>query len=162
MSPEHAAVGEDATVADDGVVAEVAPSHDVIAAADDRVASRLETAVDGDVLAEDVVVADDDSPHVRRPRDVLRRATDDCMFADFVVRPGGYAGLDHGARGDHAMVAQFDIGLHRSEGSDRHAHAEPGLGTHGCQRMNAHSVPSRSGRQARIDRAQCPIPLAVR
>jgi hypothetical protein len=28
--------------------------------------------------------------------------------------------------------------------------------------MNAHSVPSRSGRESRIDRAQCPIPSGIR
>ena len=91
MSPEHAAVGEDAAVADQGVVAEVAPCHDVIAAPDNGVAAWLEPAMNRDVLAEDVVVTDDDAPNIGRPGHVLRRASDDRMLAELVVATGGDA-----------------------------------------------------------------------
>jgi len=144
MSPEHAAVGEDAAVADEGVVAEVTSCHDVIAASDNRVAAWLEPTMNRDVLAEDVVITDNDAPDIGRPGHVLRCAADDRMLAELVVAPGRDARLDHGARGDKAVVPQFDPGFHRSESADLDARTEPGLGTHGSQRMNAHGVPSRS------------------
>jgi len=145
MAPEHAAVGEDAAISDQGVVAEVAPCHDVIAAPDNGVAAWLKPAMNRDVLAEDVVITDDDAPDIGRPGNVLRRASDDRMLAELVVAPGGDARLDHGARGDKAVVPQFDSGFHGSEGADLDARTKPGLGAHGSQRMNAHGVPSRSG-----------------
>jgi hypothetical protein len=74
MAPEHAAVGEDAAISDQGVVAEVAPCHDVIAAPDNGVAAWLKPAMNRDVLAEDVVITDDDAPDIGRPGNVLRRA----------------------------------------------------------------------------------------
>ena len=60
VAAQEGAVGEDAAIADAAVVGDVAAGHEEVAAADDRLEGLRRAAVDGDVLAEDVVVADDD------------------------------------------------------------------------------------------------------
>src|SRR5207253_5760773 len=58
VAAEQGAVGQDAAVADLAVVGDVAAGHEEVAAADARGPRLGGAAVDGDVLAEDVAVAD--------------------------------------------------------------------------------------------------------
>ena len=140
VTTEHRSIGEDGVVADRAVVAEMPAGHDVIAAADCCRVLRLERPMDRDIFAENVVVADHDPPDVLGTAGMLWGPADDGMLAEFVVHARLHARLQDNARRDHAVVAEFNVGLHAGKGPDAHTDAQPGLGTHVCQRMNAHGV----------------------
>jgi hypothetical protein len=140
MAAEHSSVGEDGIVADRAVMAKMPAGHHVIAVADRRCGLRLEGAMDCDVFAKDVALTDHHPADVLGSPSMLRSTANHAMLAEFVLWAGLHARFHHRARGDRAVVAEFDVSLHAGKRTDAHADAQTGLGTHVRQRMNAHGV----------------------
>jgi len=145
MAAEERSVGENTVVAHRGIVAEMGAGHHVVVAADRRARIRLESPVDGDVLAKPVVIADADAADVPRSSRVLRCATHDRVLAKLIVAAGHHPRLDHRAGGDGTEVAKFDVILDRSERPDLHPDAESSIRTHDGHRVDAHGGPFAAG-----------------
>jgi hypothetical protein len=141
MPAEQSGVGEDAVVANGGVVAEVGGGHYVVVIADDRDGVGLHGSVYGSVLAKHIVVTDHHPADFSRPSYVLRSTTDDGMFAKLIVAAGGHSRLDDSPTGYGAEIAQFCASLDRRERSDSDPNPEPGFGIHHSQWMDAHGNP---------------------
>src|SRR5713101_8107077 len=58
MAPDHRAIGEDAAIADEAIMRDMAIGHEVIVTADTSGPGVGGAAMDGDAFAKDVVVAD--------------------------------------------------------------------------------------------------------
>ena len=138
---EHGAVRGDAVAAHDNVMAEVTARHHIVVIADHGGGIRFQGPVNGDVLAEHVVVADHDPTNLRGPGHMLRCSADHGMFAELVVASHGDARLDHGSAGHRAEISQLHVRLDGRESPNFHAYAEPGIRTHDGHRVDAHGGP---------------------
>jgi len=113
------AVGQDNFVADDGVVADMAVGHEKILRADPRVLVGRVGAVNGDVFAEEVSVADDEPGRLAAVLQVLRRVADDAAGVEPVFR------ADRGVAGEVHMRAKLAAGTERDVFVDDRVRADP-------------------------------------
>ena len=104
-----------AAVADAAVVTDVGADHDQAIIADDGGGIVGPAAVNRDVLANAVVVTDDQRASRIVDMHVLRPAADDRTFADFVAAAEGGASLHGGSGFEHTIIAEYGPGLHDGE-----------------------------------------------
>jgi len=142
VSAEQGVVGENAAVADARVVAQMATSHQIVVAADQRLAVWLEGSVDGNALTKDVVVADYQGADVGRLSDMLGSTTDHNVFADLIVAADPRPRLNDCPARHRAVVTEPNAAFDRRESRHGHTNAEFGFRAHRGQRMNAHRVPA--------------------
>src|SRR2546427_772345 len=113
MARELEGIGEDGVAADLAVMREMHVRHDPVVAADAG-HSRVElgAAVDGDVLADDVAVADLDRRVLAGVFLVLRRRADRGEMEDAVAPADASTAVEHDVRADPGALAQFDPGAY--------------------------------------------------
>ena len=110
------------------VVGDVAVGHEEVVAADPRHPRVGGAAVDGDVLAEDVAVADLHAGRLVVVLEVLRPFAEDGAAEDLVVAAHGQRADQVGVRPEHAARPDADPALDDDEGPDLHVVGELGLG----------------------------------
>jgi len=99
-------IGHHHVVADDAIVRDVAVGHEEAAIAEPCSAALARTAVHRDAFTQPVVVPDFGiGQAIRLELEVLRVAADHRVFGDAVARAHAGVALDHGMRGDLAIVA---------------------------------------------------------
>ena len=136
VAAEQGAVGEDAAAADHAIVGDVAVDHEEVVAADVGRPRVGRAAVDGDVLAKDVVVADLDGCRLVVILEVLRAFAEDGAGIDDVaaahgqgaakggvgaedaVRPDGYGAFDDDVRSDDDAFAESCFRRNHRAGMD--------------------------------------------
>ena len=125
VAGEQHAVGEDDVVAQPCVVADVRVGHEEVVRAEDRVLGELVRAVHGDVLAEDVVVADDEAGWLVLIFQVLRHVADDAAGVEAVPRADGRVPREVRVRAHHAARPERHVRLNHSVGAHLHISGEP-------------------------------------
>src|SRR5713101_4910951 len=96
MSPYHRAIGEDAVIADEAIMRDVAIGHEVIAAADAGRPGVGGAAMDGDAFAEDIVVADFQTSRLSLVLQMLWPFTQDRASEDQVLPAHDYGAAQMG------------------------------------------------------------------
>ena len=115
---DHDIIGEDVVVPNADVVCEMGNGHEKITISNNGIATCFSATIDGNVFAEGVVVADDNSRYRRRiEREVLRVATDDGTVIDDVVLPHRNAATNLGLRADAASGTYCHSVLDDGEGT---------------------------------------------
>src|SRR5438132_3515049 len=131
MAGELAGIGEHRMAADLAVVGEVHVGHDPVVVAEARHAGvERGAAVDGDVLADGVAVADLDRGVLAGVLLVLRRRAERGEMEDLVVAPDAQAPVEHHVRADPAALSHLDLRADHAVGPDRHASGEACSGIH--------------------------------
>src|SRR5262249_12605597 len=94
--------------------------------------------LDGDVFADDVVVADLDAGGlVALRRLVLRDLAERGELEYLVVAAHGHGAVEHHVRADPATLADGDAGADHRVGADLDRFVQLGLGVDDCRRMDA-------------------------
>src|SRR5262245_52655752 len=88
MPADDGAIGKDTAVADSAVVGDVGVDHQEVAAADARAGGAERAAVNGDMLAKDVAVANLDAAGRRLVLQVLGPLADDTADAEVISSTG--------------------------------------------------------------------------
>ena len=128
VAGEQDVVGEDDVVAEMDVVREVRPGHEEAAIADDRLAALGGAAMNGDVFANAVAVADDDTAfHLGLKSKILRFSTDDRAVADGVVFSHQDVTTDDRVGGNCASFADDSGSLDDGVRPDAHTRVKLGL-----------------------------------
>ena len=109
-------IAEDALVAHHRIVRDVGAFHEEIVVADDGLPTGVGGAVDDDVLANDVIVADDELGLLTTEVEVLRQGSDDGSLVHLVVAAHAGAVEDAHEGEDDAVVADDDIVFNIDEG----------------------------------------------
>lgn len=127
VAGDHDIVGEDVVIADFDIVGEVGMGHEEVAVANDSVAVCLGAAVDGDVFAEGVSMANED-PGLSGgiEGEILGKPADDGTVIDDVVFTHGDATANFGLGSDAAAGADGDVFLDDGERSDFDVRGEVG------------------------------------
>ena len=121
VAGDQHAIGQDDFVADDGVMADMAVGHKKILRADLRVFAGRVGAVNGDVFAEAVSVADDEPGRFAVVLQILRRVANHAAGVEAVLRADrGVAGEVH-MRGKLASRADRDVFVDNRVRADSHA-----------------------------------------
>ena len=119
MPGDHDIIGEDVVVADFDIVGEVNYGHEEISIPEDGVPSRLSAAVNGDVFAESIPVADGNTGFgFRIEAEILRKTSDDRTVFDDVVFAHDDTAADFGQGSDAATGAEDDVVLNDRKGTD--------------------------------------------
>ena len=108
VAADECAVGEDRPVADDRVVADVAVCHEHVFRADPRVLLERVGAVNGDVFAKGVAVADDQAGWFTVVFHVLRCVADDAAGVETVAAADRCVAGEVRVRPDHAVGSERD------------------------------------------------------
>ena len=138
VAAEHRAVGKDDVVVDDAVVGGVGIHHEQAAIADASGVASVERAVDRDVFAKDVAVADFGGAGVFRHVNMLRHAADHGAFEDQIVAAKDGTRLNGDAAGEVTAVAEDDAGFDDAEGTDPNVGAKFSVGANDSKRVNRH------------------------
>ena len=100
MAAERRLVAHDDVVADDAVVADVCGGHQETVRTDTGLGAGPVRAVDRDVLAQHVAIADPDPGVGAVVGRVLRQTAEHAVRADGVVLANAGKAMDHGVRAD--------------------------------------------------------------
>mgnify|MGYP007072821219 CR=1 FL=1 len=137
MPSEHGAVGENIRAADLHIVSEVAADHQQIALAQDGIAALAGTAMDRNVLANQVATANDDTTHDPTVEtQVLRVGTDDGSVTDLARLPESHTPYELGMTPDHTSRSHTNTRLHDGEWADFHILPKFRLRINDGSRMN--------------------------
>jgi hypothetical protein len=128
VTGQQDAVSHHHAVADVAIVGDVRAGHEEIVVADRRFALVVQAAVDADVLANDVAVADDQPGRGAVEAEVLRWETDGGAGINLILDAHDRGPLDVDHRPDLAAVANGDAGLDDGIGADLNVGADLGLG----------------------------------
>src|SRR5438067_51153 len=129
VAGELAGVGEDGVVADLHVVREMHVGHHPVVVAKARDADvERSAAVDGDVFADGVVVADLHRGVLAVVLLVLRRRAERGEVEDAVIAPDADAAIAHDVGADPRAVTDLGVRADDAVGADRDAVAQPGAG----------------------------------
>ena len=109
-------VADDATVADLRVMRDVGTLHKHVLVTDDGLASRVCGAVDDDVLADDVTVADDALRLLAAELEVLWQGTNDGALMDFIALTHARTTTDADEGEDNAAITYHHVVLDIYEG----------------------------------------------
>ena len=126
VAAEGGAVGENAVVADDGVVGDVGIGEEVVVVADDGGLGGG-AAVDGDVFAEGVALADEDAGWFAGVFEILGALADGGEGVEFVVGPDGGVSVDDDMAVQVAAVAEGDVVVDDAVGADGDIGANDGF-----------------------------------
>ncbi len=126
------AVAEDAFAHDVRVVAYMAVCHDEASVADACTALAGDAAVDYDMFADDVIVADIAICLLAFPSEILRVGAYDCTLVDFVAAAHARASDDACIGHDLAVVADLDVGVDIGESVNGDVVAEFGARVDVC------------------------------
>ena len=137
---QRGGVAEDEVVAQDTVVGDVHVGHQQVVVPDlsERPAARG-AAVDGDELADAVVVADDDLAVLATELQVLRDEPQAGEGKDAVAAADADGAFDDGVGADFGLFADLDLGADHSVRPDAHARGQARLRINDSRGMNAHS-----------------------
>ena len=102
------------------------------------VCSVMSAAMDGDVFAEGVAVADNHPPRLFGHVDVLRHAAEDDAFADVVFRAEGGSFLDYRAAFEDAARTERSTRLDDAKRTDAHVRGNLGRRADHGRRVYAH------------------------
>ena len=140
VAREQAVVRDDRAVADANVMAEVRADHHEVAVADNGGRAFLRAAMDRDVLAKGVAVADADfTAHRLVVGEVLRRRADHGSVADDIACAHYHAAREHGVAENAAAVANDDLRPDECVGTDLDFRAKHGAILDDGGGMNFHN-----------------------
>src|SRR2546427_486200 len=114
MAPKQGAIDQNDMVSQCHVVADMAMSHQKIVRADHRLLSTLVGAVDGDVFAEDVPLADAQAGRLALVFQVLGSIADHAAGVELIVRPNAGRSSKVDVRPDPAIRADNDLSINHS------------------------------------------------
>ena len=135
--PEGCGIGQNDVVADDAIVRDVSVGHHQRVAADASHPAALDRApVDGDKLANLVVVADLEPRGFAGVGDVLRRHADRAEGKEAIVRADFRRSFDGDVRNQMAAFAQFDLRPNHAIGADLAGGMDLGAGIDDGRGMN--------------------------
>ena len=126
---ERRRVGHDYVIADLAIVRNVRIGHDQVVAAHASHASALcRGAVNGDVLADHVVIANLQSSGFALVGNVLRGKADRTKRIELIIRTDFRRPFKRNVRAEVTTFAEFDIGANRAVRADIAGGREPGFG----------------------------------
>ena len=127
MAAEQRTVGDDARVTDAAIVSDVGVGHQEIVVADARLPRVRRAPMDGDVLAEDVVVADFEARRFAVVFHVLRRFAEHDAAVDGVITAHVQRTKQVSARTNDAAGPQMNLALDDHVGADLDVVVDLGL-----------------------------------
>lgn len=108
VAGEQDVVRQGVVVADDGIVSDMGPGHEVIPVPEAGFAPLMDAPVHRDVLPEDIAASNGDAgPEIPIKSAELRVGSDDGAGPDETFRPDPTASPDLGGRFDEAAVSDF-------------------------------------------------------
>lgn len=136
VAGEQGAVGKNGVVADGAIVGDVGVGHEEIMGTDAGDFAGFSGPMNGGVLAEDVVITNDDAGGFVAILEVLGGIADDATGVKTVGAADlSLAGqIDMGA--DVAIGSNFDAGVNDGEGANVHGRVQTGLRVNDGGRMN--------------------------
>ena len=144
MARKLTGVGEDGLAADLAVVREVHVGHHPILVAQARGPGILRrAAVDGDVFADRIVVANLDPGRLARVLLVLRRRADRGEMPDAVAPPDARMAVEHHVSADPAALPHFDVLADHRIRANLDIRREARAAMHERVGMNLHCLTSR-------------------
>ena len=138
VATQHGTIGTNAIIAHGDIVAEVRIGHGIVVVADGCGMVWLEGAVDRGILAENIMITNDNLPNALRSSDVLWGSTDNRILAKLIVATGLHTTLHHGTIGNGTEIAKFNISFHRCKSTNRDTDAQSCSWMDGGKWVDAH------------------------
>lgn len=135
---EEGAIGDDDPVSDTAIVAEMTMGHEQVVGADPGGVVISIGAMDGDMFAEGIVVADIDPGEAAMKAEVLGGAADDAAGGEHVTGAGGGGPGEVDMRADLTVFAEGNVGVDDGVGPHDHAGVQTGAGIDHGRGMNGH------------------------
>ena len=135
LAGELHGVRHDDVVTQHAVVCHVAVGHDQAVVANDGLATRCSSAVNGNKLANRRVVADDGHRFLALELEILRDIAHHGTCVDVTVASNACTGANHGVAVDDAAVANHHIVVDSDKGPDFHVIANLCSGVDASQRL---------------------------
>ena len=136
VTREQNAVGKDDAVVDVRIMADMNIRHDEVVRADDGFSVGLGGAMNGDVFAKDIVVADAGARGRAVVLQILRRITDDAARVELILGSDSQQAREINMRPDDAASAEFHASVNDRIRPDLHGRIELCFRRNDCGRMN--------------------------
>ena len=145
MAGQERTIPNDDVVTDGGVVTDMTVGHEEVVRTEAGGIVRIVRAMNGDVLANNVVVTNHDGGRTATKAEILRKIADDGAGVDAVARAeGGCAGeINMGT--DLAFVADADFPIDHGVGTNADPGTDASTGMNDSGRMNHTKIRERKG-----------------